>query len=75
MNEPEPTLDGRTVAEVTDMVVELRAMRSTDPAAAAALRAARLTAITLERWWLDASTPQDQTPLDQTPQDQTRPDQ
>jgi hypothetical protein len=34
------------------MVAELRAVRSSDPAAAAALRAVRLTAQTLEDWWI-----------------------
>lgn len=37
-----------------DALAQLRGLRSSDQAASSALRAARLTALTLECWWIPA---------------------
>lgn len=39
-------------AQAREAIAELRAIRCSDPAAEAALEAVRLTAHTLESWWL-----------------------
>ena len=43
---------GTLHARTRDAIAELRGIRCSDPAAEAALEAVRLTAYTLESWWL-----------------------